>query len=136
VNWDGSALCSESDLQRLIHLSIAKLGGRYSARYQTTPNRCKHAARAGAALALLLTIVTHPAGAVAPFLSPVEIATGICSKSALAQYPGTIEHTEVLYDEKSVRIEVYIVQNSGKGRLILCDGTSGKIISAIDLDAP
>ena len=84
----------------------------------------------------MLTAVPLPARPVAPFRSPLEIATEICSNAALAQHPGTIERTEVLYGEKSVRIEVYIVQSNGKGWIVLCDGLSGKIVSAIDLDAP
>ena len=96
----------------------------------------RRAARIGAALALVLTAVPLPARPVGPFRSPLEIATEICSKAALAQHPGKIERTEVLYGEKSVRIEVYIVQSNGKGWLVLCDGMSGKIVSAIDLDAP
>ena len=96
----------------------------------------RRAARFGAALALVLTAVPLPARPVGPFRSPAETATEICSKAALAQHPGKIEHTKVLYGEKSVRIEVYIVQSNGKGWLVLCDGMSGKIVSAIDLDAP
>jgi hypothetical protein len=97
-------------------------------------NRRKRAGCAGAGLALALTVVIQPAGATGPFHSPVEIATEICSKAALGQHPGTIERTAVLYGEKSVRIEVYIVQSNGKGWIVLCDGKSGKILSTIDLD--
>ena len=97
--------------------------------------RRRRAARFGAALALVLTAVPLPARPVGPFRTPVEIATEICSKAALAQHPGTIERTEVLYGENSVRIEVYIVQSNAKGWIVLCDGMSGKIVSTIDLDA-
>jgi hypothetical protein len=94
------------------------------------------AARAGAWLALVLSAVTHPAGATGAFRPPVEIAAEICREAALALHPGKIERTEVLHGAKAVRIEVHIKQSDGKGWIVLCDGTSGKILSTIDVDAP
>ena len=99
-------------------------------------NRRERATRARAWLALALLAVMQPAGATGPFHSPIEIAAENCRKAALALHPGTIERTEVLYGAKAVRIEVYIKQSNGKGWLVLCDGTSGKIVSTIDVDAP
>jgi hypothetical protein len=83
-----------------------------------------------------LLAVTQPAGATGAFHSPVEIATEICRKAALALHPGKIERSEVLHGATAVRIEVQIRQRDGKGWLVLCDGISGKILSAIDVDAP
>jgi len=80
--------------------------------------------------------VTQPAGATGAFHPQVEIAAEICSKAALALHPEKVARTEVLYGEKSVRIEVHIKQNDGKEWIVLCDGTSGKILSMIDVDAP
>jgi len=100
------------------------------------PIQVKRAARAGTWLALALTAVTLPAGAVGPFVSPVEVAAEICRKAALELHPGKIERTEVLYGEKSIRIEVHIKQSDGKAWIVLCDGTSGRIVSTIDVDAP
>ena len=99
-------------------------------------NRRERAARAGAWLALVLSAVTQPAGATGAFHPPVEIAAEICRKAALALHPGKIERTEVLYGAKAVRIEVQIKQSDGKGWIVLCDGTSGTILSTIDVDAP
>jgi len=93
-------------------------------------------ARAVAWLTLVFSAVMQPAGATGPFHSPVETAAEICHKAALVLHPGKIERTEVLHGAKAVRIEVHIKQSNGKGWLILCDGTSGKILSTIDLDAP
>lgn len=84
----------------------------------------------------MLAAVTLPAGATGPFRSPVEAAAEICRKAALALHPGKIERTEVLHGAKAIRIEVQIRQSNGKGWLVLCDGTSGKIVSTIDVDAP
>jgi hypothetical protein len=99
-------------------------------------NRAVRAARAGAWLALVLSAVTQPAGATGAFHAPVEIAAETCRKAALAMHPGKIESTTVLYGEKSIRIEVHVKQSDGKGWIVLCDGTSGKIVSTIDVDAP
>jgi hypothetical protein len=99
-------------------------------------NQLERAARAGAWLALVFLAVTQPAGATGAFRPQVEIAAEICREAALALHPGKIERTEVLYGAKAVRIEVYIKQSNGKGWLVLCDGTSGKIVSTIDVDAP
>jgi hypothetical protein len=99
-------------------------------------NRRERAARAGAWLALALLAVTQPAGATGAFHPSVELAAETCRKAALALHPGKIERTEVLYGAKAVRIEVQIKQSDGKGWIVLCDGTSGKILSTIDVDAP
>ena len=99
-------------------------------------NQLERVARVGAWIVLALLFVTQPARAVGPFRSPVEIATEACSKAALALHPGKIERTEVLYGAKAVRIEVHVTQNDGKGWIVLCDGTSGKILNTIDVDAP
>jgi hypothetical protein len=98
-------------------------------------NQLERVACVGAWFALALLSVTQPARAVGPFRSPVEIATEACSKAALALHPGKIERTEVLYGAKAVRIEVQVKQSDGKGWIVLCDGTSGKILSTIDVDA-
>jgi hypothetical protein len=99
-------------------------------------NRLKRAARAGAWLALAFSAVTLPAGATGAFHPPIEAAAEVCRKEALAQHPGNIERTVVLYGAKTIRIEVNIKQSDGKGWIVLCDGTSGKILSTIDVDAP
>jgi len=99
-------------------------------------NQLERVARVGAWLALALLAVTQPAGATGPFHSPVEIAAETCRKAALEARPGKIERTEVLYGTKAVRIEVHITQSDGKGWIVLCDGTSGKILTTIDVDAP
>jgi hypothetical protein len=99
-------------------------------------NRLERTARAGAWLALVLSAVTQPAGATGAFRPPVEIAAEICREAALALHPGKIERTEVLYGANVVRIEVHIKQSNGKGWIVLCDGTSGKILNTIDVDAP
>jgi hypothetical protein len=99
-------------------------------------DRVVRAARAGAWLALALAAVTLPARAVGPFRTPLEITAETCRKAALELHPGKIESTAVLYGEKSIRIEVHIKQNDGKGWIVLCDGASGKIVSTIDVDAP
>jgi hypothetical protein len=99
-------------------------------------NQPDRAARAGAWFALALSAVMHPAGATGSYTPPVETYVKTCSKAALARYPGKIARTEVLTGEKSVRIEVHIKQRGGKGWIVLCDGTSGKILSTIDIDAP
>jgi|ERR1017187_9784650 hypothetical protein len=99
-------------------------------------NRFERAARAGAWLALVLSAVTQPAGATGAFRPPVELAAEICAKDALALHPGKVERTEVLHGAKAVRIEVQVRQSDGKAWLVLCDGTSGKILSTIDVDAP
>jgi hypothetical protein len=99
-------------------------------------NQLERAARAGAWLALALSAATQPAGATGTYPQRVEAAVETCGKSALALRPGKIESTEVLYSEKSVRIEVHIKQSDGKEWIVLCDGTSGKILSTIDVDAP
>ena len=99
-------------------------------------NRCKRAACPGAWFALALLAVTQPAGATGSFPLRVETAVETCGKAALDLHPGKIARTEVLYGEKSVRIEVHIKQSNGKEWIVLCDGTSGKILSTIDVDAP
>jgi hypothetical protein len=99
-------------------------------------NRLERAARVGTWFAFALLAVTQPAGATGPFHSPIETAAEICRKEALALHPGKVERTEVLYGAKAVRIEVQIKQRNGKGWLVLCDGTSGKILNTIDVDAP
>jgi hypothetical protein len=99
-------------------------------------NRRNCAARAGAWFALALLAVTQPAGAIGSYPQRVETAVEACSKAALALHPGKVARAEVLYGEKSVRIEVHIKQSDGKGWIVLCDGTSGKILSTIDVDAP
>ena len=99
-------------------------------------SQLERAARAGAWLALMLSAVTQPAGATGPFHSPIETAAEICRKAALALHPGKVERTEVLYGAKAVRIEVQIKQRNGKQWIVLCDGTSGKILNTIDVDAP
>ena len=99
-------------------------------------NQLERVACVGAWIALALLSVTQPARAVGPFRSPVEIATEACSKAALALHPGKIQRTDVLYGEKSVRIEAHIKQSDGKEWIVLCDGTSGKILNTIDVDAP
>ena len=96
----------------------------------------ERAARTGAWLALALLAVTQPAGATGTYPLRVETAVETCGKAALALHPGKIESTDVLYGEKSVRIEVHIKQSNGKEWIVLCDGTSGKILSTIDVDAP
>jgi len=96
----------------------------------------ERAARAGTWLALALSAVTPPAGATGAFHPPIETAAEVCRKEALAQHPGNIERTVVLYGAKTIRIEVHIKQSDGKGWIVLCDGTSGKIVSTIDVDAP
>ena len=96
----------------------------------------KRAACAGAWLALVLSAATQPAEATGAFVSPIEIAADICRKEALALHPGKVERTEVLHGANAVRIEVHIKQSDGKGWIVLCDGTSGKILSTIDVDAP
>jgi len=98
-------------------------------------NIIERAARAGTWSALALAAVTLPAAAVGPFRSPVEIAAEICSNEALARHPGKVESETVVYGEKSIRIEVHIRQSGGKGWIVLCDGTSGKIVKTIDVDA-
>jgi hypothetical protein len=97
--------------------------------------RFARTARAGAWLALALSAVAQTAGATGAFRAPVEAAAETCRKAALEAHPGKIEQTEVLYGAKSVRIEVHVTQNNGKGWIVLCDGTSGKILSTIDVDA-
>jgi hypothetical protein len=99
-------------------------------------NRRERAARAGAWYAWALLAVTQPAGAIGTYPPRVETAAETCGKAALALHPGKIERTDVLYGEKSVRIEVHIKQSNGKEWIVLCDGTSGKILSTIDVDAP
>ena len=99
-------------------------------------NKIERAIRAGAWLALVLSAVTQPASATGAFRPAVEAAAEICRQAALALHPGKIERTEVLHGAKAVRIEVQIKQSNGKGWLVLCDGTSGKILSTIDIDAP
>ncbi len=99
-------------------------------------NQRKYAARAAAWLGFALAAVTQPAGATGAFHPPVETATEICAKAALALHPGRIVRTTVLHGAKTIRIEIHIKQSDGKGWLVLCDGTSGKIISTIDVDAP
>jgi hypothetical protein len=99
-------------------------------------NRLERAARAGTWFAFALLGVTQPAGAAGAFHPQVETAAEICRKAALELHPGKIERTEVLYGAKAVRIEVQIKQRNGKSWLVLCDGTSGKIMSTIDVDAP
>jgi len=98
-------------------------------------NGLERTARAGAWLALVLSAAAQPAGATGAFHPPVEAAAEICRKAALALHPGKIERTEVLHGTKAVRIEVQIKQSNGKAWLVLCDGTSGKIVSTIDIDA-
>jgi hypothetical protein len=99
------------------------------------PNKLERAARAGAWFALALLAVTQPAGATGTYPSRVETEVETCSKAALALHPGKIARTEILFGEKSVRIEVHIKQGNGKSWIVLCDGTSGRILSAIDVDA-
>ena len=99
-------------------------------------NQREHLARAAAWLALALSALAQPAEATGAFHPPVETAAGICGREALALHPGRIEHTMVLYGAKAVRIEVQVKQSDGKGWIVLCDGTSGKIVSTIDVDAP
>jgi hypothetical protein len=99
-------------------------------------NRRERAARAGAWFALVLSAMAQPAGATGPYPLRVETATETCSKAALALHPGKIASTDLLYGEKSARIEVHIKQSDGKEWIVLCDGTSGKILSMIDVDAP
>ena len=99
------------------------------------PARPERSARAAAWLALALLAVTQSAGATGAFHPPVEAAADACRKAALVSHPGTIERTEVLHGAKTVRIEARIRQRDGKGWIVLCDGTSGKILSTIDVDA-
>jgi hypothetical protein len=99
-------------------------------------NQLGRAARAGTWFALALLVVTQPAGATGAYPPRVETEVETCSKAALALYPGKIARTEVLFGEKSVRIEVHIKQSNGKSWIVLCDGMSGKILSTIDVDAP
>jgi hypothetical protein len=98
-------------------------------------NSLERAARACAWLALVLSAVTQPAGATGAFRPPVEIAAETCRQAALELHPGKAERTEVLQGAKAVRIEVHIKQSNGKWWIVLCDGTSGKIVSTIDVDA-
>ena len=84
----------------------------------------------------MLSAATQPAEATGAFVSPIEIAADICRKEALAAYPDKVERTEVLRGAKVVRIEVQIRQSDGKGWLVLCDETTGKILNTIDVDAP
>jgi hypothetical protein len=91
---------------------------------------------AGACLALALSVVTQPAGATGSYTPPVETYVKTCSKAALALHPGKVARMEVLFGEKSVRIELHIKQTNGKEWIVLCDGASGKILSTIDVDAP
>src|SRR5476649_1039434 len=99
-------------------------------------NQLERATRRGTWLAIVLSAVTQAAGATGSFPSRVETAAATCGKAALALHPGKIARTDVLYSDKSVRIEVHIKQSDGKGWIVLCDGTSGKILSTIDVDAP
>lgn len=98
--------------------------------------RRHRAARAGVWLALALSALTQAAGATGIYPLRGETAVETCGKAALALHPGKIESTDVLYGEKSVRIEVHVKQSSGKEWIVLCDGTSGKILSSMDVDAP
>jgi hypothetical protein len=98
--------------------------------------RFKRATRTGGWLALALSIVPQTAGATGAFRPAVDAAAETCRNSALALHPGNIERTQVLYGAKTVRIEVHIKQRDGKGWLVLCDGASGKVLNAIDVDAP
>jgi hypothetical protein len=99
-------------------------------------DKLKRAARAGAWFALALLAVTQPAGAIGTYPPRVETAVETCGKAALVLHPGKIAQTDILYGEQSVRIEVHIKQSNGKEWIVLCDGTSGKILSMIDVDAP
>jgi hypothetical protein len=104
-------------------------------RYKIVCRAHRHV-RIGVWFALALLVVTQPAGATGSYPPRVETAVETCGKAALALHPGKVARTDVLYGEKSVRIEVHIKQRDGKEWIVLCDGTSGKILSTIDVDAP
>lgn len=84
--------------------------------------------------ALPLSTVTQSAGAAGYFETPAEIAVRGCGESALTLHPGAIDSTEVLRSDKAVRVEIHVRDEAGKVWIVLCDGTSGKLLGSIDLD--
>ena len=70
--------------------------------------------RAGACLALVVLGMTSPAGATGTYTPTVETQVKTCGKAALTLHPGKITRTEVLFGEKTVRIEVHIRQRGGE----------------------
>jgi hypothetical protein len=81
------------------------------------------------------TLLRSTADAQQPFPPRAVAATDACRKAALAEFPGDVVYVSNRVTPDLFRIRVTIAQKGDLEVVVICDGTSGRILRTVRIDA-
>ncbi|HEX4327647.1 MAG TPA: hypothetical protein VH105_12560 [Burkholderiales bacterium] len=89
-----------------------------------------------AALLAAISMVSGLALVVSDFVPPASNCIEVCRRSAAWEYPGEVRLASAREVGGSTRIHLHIEARDGRETVVVCDGPSGRIVRAIDVDSP
>ena len=90
---------------------------------------------AAALIALCVgALLQPPADAQQPFSPRAVAATEACRKAALAEFPGEVVFVSNRVTPELFHIRVTIAQKGDLEVVVICDGTSGRILRSVRID--
>jgi len=89
-----------------------------------------------AALFAAISMVSGLALAVSYFVPQTSNYIEACRRTAARAYPGEVRLASAREANGDTRIRLHIEARDGRETVVVCDGHSGRIVRAIDVDSP